>query len=285
MRKRVLATLLVAALVALAGCSGGLPGGEGTDTGERTDSGDRQALESTTATVSTFSYPAGATPSGIENLTTLLDEHEAALSGTNVTLEGNVTFSFMSERLGPRFTIAHEATSDETLTTVVSSSSDDTFQSYIGPDVQAYRVQGESGTEYGSVAGAVNASFAEGTPESFTGRSLLQAIVGSASYNATGVVTRNGTELVRYELTESTSVPDAVFSVGTDLNATFGQGADYQYESTLLIDSAGVIHEAHYTVTAGESGRLSSSFGIHVEFTDIGSTTVTKPDWTAQVES
>lgn len=285
MRRRVLAVLAVTALVALAGCSGGLTGGDGTDAGEPTDSGDEQALDSSTATVSSFAYPAGASPSGIENVSTLLDEHEAALSGSSVTLGGNVTFSFMSESLGPAFTIAHEAASNETFTTVVGGSSGDTFESYVGPDERAFRVQGQSGTEYGSVAGDVNASFAEGAPESFTGRSLLEAIAGSATYNATGVVTRNGTELVRYELTNSTSIPDTVFDVGTDtdLNATLGTASNYRYESTLLVDSSGVIHEAHYSVSAGERGSLFSGFGIHVEFTDIGSTTVDEPDWTGEV--
>ncbi|WP_336003255.1 DUF7537 family lipoprotein [Halorientalis halophila] len=283
MRTRVLTAVAVAALVALAGCSAGPFGGPGTETAADSDD---QAVESETATVSSFAYPAGASPSGIENVSTLLDEHEATLSGSNVTLEGNVSISFMSERVGPTFTIAHEAASNETLTTVTGESGD-SFESYLSPDVQAYRVEGDAGVEYGTSETSVDAGFTEGTPESFTGRTILASIIGPATYNATGVVTRDGTELVRYELVNASTTPGAVLNVGndTDSGGAFAGDTDVSsdVEGTLLVDSDGLIHEAHYRATSGGNGGFSSGFGVHVSFTDVGETSVERPDWTGNV--
>ncbi|WP_424019101.1 DUF7537 family lipoprotein [Halorientalis pallida] len=279
MRKRVLVTLALTLVVALAGCTGGLSGGEGTTTDAGTDSTDanEEALDSTTATVTNFAYPAGATPSGIENVTTLLDEHEAALSGSSVTLSGTKGFSAggsqSSASAGIEYTIEHEASSNETLTRIVGGGSGNTFTSYLTDGTAAYRVDGSTGVEYGAVSTAVDAPFADTAPDSFTGRTLLRTILGSGEYNATDVVSRNGTELVRYDLETVVSTPDAKLNIGSDT----------QVEGTVFVDSEGIIHEASFSATSGTDEGFSFGYEASAVFSDIGSTTVEEPDWLGEV--
>lgn len=271
MRKRLLATVLVTALVALAGCAGGPLGGAGTDSGGPTAS-DGEALESETATVRSFAYPAGATPSGIENVTTLLDAHEAALSGSSVTLSGTTGFSAggsqNSATAGIEYTIEHEAASNETLTRVVGGSGD-TFTSYLTAGTAAYRVDGSDGVEYASAEAAVDAPYAETAPRNFTGRGLLRTILGSGEYNATDVVTRDGTELVRYDLETVASTPAGKLNIGRDT----------QVEGTLFVDSDGIVHEASLTATSGSDRGFSFGYEARATFSEIGSTTVEEPAW------
>ncbi len=280
MRKRVLVTLAVTILVGLAGCTGGLSGGEGTvtDTETEMDSGeDDRALDSTTATVTSFAYPAGASPSGIQNVSTLLDEHEAALSGSSVSLSGTKGFSAggsqSSASAGIEYTIEHEAASNETLTRVVGGGSGDTFTSYVTDGTAAYRVDGAAGVEYGAVSTAVDAPFADTAPDSFTGRTLLRTILGSGEYNATDVVTRNGTELVRYDLETVLSTPDAKLNIGSDTRV----------EGTVFVDSDGIIHEASFSATSGSDEGFSFGYEASAAFSNIGSTTVEEPDWLGAV--
>jgi hypothetical protein len=274
MRKRVLATLAVTALVALAGRTGGLSGGEGTVT--ETEAGDK-ALDSTSATVSSFSYPAGATPSGIENVSTLLDAHEAALSGSSVTLSGTKGFtaggSENSASAGIEYTIEHEAASNETLTRVVGGGSGDTFSSYVTDGTAAFRVAGADGVEYGTASASVDAPYADTAPDTFTGRGLLRTILGSGEYNATDVVTRNGTELVRYDLETVTSTPDAKLDIGSDT----------EVNGTLFVDSGGIVHEAYFSASSGSDQGLSFGYEASATFSGIGSTTVDEPEWTGDV--
>jgi hypothetical protein len=278
MRKRVLVTLALTIVVAFAGCTGGFSGGEGTNTDAETDSGD-QALDSNTATVTSFAYPAGATPSGIENVTTLLDEHEAALSGSSVTLSGTKGFtaggSQSSASAGIEYTIQHEAASNETLTRVVGSGSGDTFTSYVTGGTAAYRVNGSAGVQYGAVSTAVDAPFADTAPDSFTGRTLLRTILGSGEYNATDVVDRNGTELVRYELETVVSTPDAKLNIGSDT----------EVEGTVYVDSDGIVHEASFSATSGSDEGFSFGYEASAVFSGIGSTTVEEPAWLGEVYS
>jgi hypothetical protein len=245
-----------------------------TDT--ETDS-ESEALDSTTATVTSFAYPAGATPSGIENVSTLLDEHEAALSGSSVTLSGTKGFSAggseSSASAGIEYTIAHEAASNETLTRVVGGGSGDTFTSYLTDGTAAFRVEGSGGVEYGTASASVDAPYADTAPDSFTGRTLLRTILGSGEYNATDVVTRNGTELVRYDLETVVSTPDAKLNIGRDT----------EVNGTILVDSDGIIHEATFSATSGSDEGFSFGYEASAVFSDIGSTTVEEPAWLGEV--
>lgn len=278
MRKRVLATLAMTVLVALAGCTGGLSGGDVTPDDTQPGSED-EALGSTTATVTSFAYPAGATPAGIENVSTLLDEHEAALSGSSVTLSGTKVFSAggseSSASAGIDYTIAHEAASNETLTRVVGGGSNDTFTSYLTDGTAAFRVDGSDGVEYGAISAAVDAPYADTAPDSFTGRALLRTILGSGAYNATEVVTRDGTELVRYELETVVSTPDAKLNIGRDVEA----------KGTVFVDSAGIVHEASFSATSGSEQGFSFGYEASATFSDIGSTTVEEPEWLGEADS
>lgn len=277
MRKRVFATLAVTALVALAGCAGGPLGGEGTATDAGTDTGDNRAIESETATVSSFAYPAGATPSGIENVSTLLDEHESVLSGSSVTLSGTTGFSAGgssdSATAGIDYTIEHEAGSNETLTRVVGGDSGDTFTAYLTDETAAYRVEGSDGVEYGSAQASVDAPYAETAPGNFTGRTLLRTILGSGEYNATAVVSRNGTELVRYDLESVTETPEGQLNIGRNT----------EVNGTAFVDSDGIVHEAYLTASSGSDQGLSFGYEASAVFSDVGSTTVDEPEWTGEV--
>jgi len=261
MHRRVMVALSLAVLVGLAGCAGTLSDGTGTETS------DEQALESETATVSSFSYPEGAEPSGITSVDTLLDEHESALEGTSVTLVGNHSFGVaagnQSDDADFSYEVAHDPDSDRTLTTIEQGNGN--LTAYVDGDTQYYRTVSENGTEYGTAAPDERVS--DTGPESYTGRTLLRGILGSGEYNATDVVSRNGTELVVYELEELTSTPDNTFDFGVVSSA----------DATVYVDSDGIVHEATMEITTGEG--LSFTYNSNVQFEDVGSTTVEEPAW------
>ncbi|MFB6179435.1 MAG: hypothetical protein ABEI77_06895 [Halorientalis sp.] len=263
MQRRVLCTILLVAIVGLAGCTSGTTDQTGTQTtGHTTD----QALQSTTTTVSNFSYPEGTSPSGIKSVETLLDQHDAALAGKSATLVGNKTFSVdtgsQSGQAGFGYIVRHDATNGTTLTTL--DFGDGNFTAYVAGGTQYYRIHNESGMTYGT-AGA-DARVRDAGPSSYTGRKLLANILGSGQYEATDVVVRNGTELVRYDLQSLSSTPDD--SIDGEVKSA---------DATVFVDSHGIVHEANMTVSTG-----LFTYDADVHFRNVGETTATKPAWIDQ---
>jgi hypothetical protein len=287
MDRRVHLVVLFAVVVALAGCSGGTPGA-GTTTAETdaatsaagTDgeqvtsagSGSEAALQTGEAAIQTFSYPDGATPDGITDLDTLLEAHSAALAGDSFTMNGSVVLSISSagesDTTPVNYNIQYDAADEEVLTTVGGLTAG-TLTAYTDGSAKYYRIESESGTEYGSAS--PDEIVVDGAPEEETGEELLRSLLQRGNFTATGVLTRNGTDLVRYNLT--TVQEDVEFDVG-----------ERTYDGYLLVDSDGVIHEADLSMSAEGTDSFAFTYDAHIGFTDIGTTTVEEPSWVGQAD-
>jgi len=276
MGRRVHFVLLVVAVVALAGCSGGSPGATttgavGTDASSETTpaDGSDQALQTSDEAIESFSYPEGASPDGIEDLDTLLNEHSDALSGSSFTLNGSTTLSAgMDDEYDSApidYVVEYDAADNEVLTALTGGESG-TLTSYSDGSTKYFRVENESGTELGTAEPGDR--IAEGAPGNVTGEGVLRTVLERGNFEATGVMTRDGTELVQYNLTELT----------TDQDLDVGERT---FEGYLLVDSDGVIHEADISVTVESESGFTFTDESHVEFTDIGNTTVEEPSWTS----
>jgi hypothetical protein len=282
MDRRVHLVVLFAAVVALAGCSGGSLGPGTTDAatdaastvgddGETATaaSGSDAALQTSEAAIQSFSYPDGATPDGITDLDTLLEAHSSALSGDSFIMNGSLVFAISSggesDSTPVSYTIAYDAADSEVLATVGGLTAG-TLSSYSDGSTKYYRIQSESDTEYG--VADPDEVVVDGAPEHATGEGLLRTLLQRGNFTATGVVTRDGTELVRYNLT--TVQADVDFDVG-----------ERSYDGYLLVDSDGIIHEADVSMEAEGNGGFALTYDSHVEFTDIGSTSVEEPSWTS----
>lgn len=285
MDRRVHLVVLLAAVVALAGCAGTLGTGStdagteagtvtGTDAGTATTAagGSDVALRTSDEAIQSFSYPEGAAPEGITDLDTLLEEHSSALSGDSFTMNGSLVFSISSggesDTTPVTYTIQYDAADVETLTGVGGLTAG-TLDSYSDGSTKYYRIQGEGDTEYGTAD--PDEIVADGVPEERTGEGLLRTLLQRGDFTATGVVTRDGTELVQYNLT----------SVETDVQFDVGERT---YDGYLLVDAEGIIHEADVSMMAQGSNGFTFTYDSHVEFTNIGNTSVEEPDWTSNAE-
>lgn len=99
---------------------------------------------------------------------------------------------------------------------------------------------------------------------------LLYAVFGSTETDVVGQLERDGTTLFRVVSTPATD----------DLNAT-GPASELRYEFTALVDSQGVVHSVQMSQrTDIEDEPAIVSRTVHV--TEIGNTTVERPEWFEQ---
>lgn len=95
----------------------------------------------------------------------------------------------------------------------------------------------------------------------------LYGYLGVGSFAVTGSVVRDGRVLYRVESTEP-------FPVASGGNASMW----------LLVDGAGLVHEYHLTGDSRWEGEPTRRT-VHVRFTNVGSTTVERPSWVAEVRN
>lgn len=95
-------------------------------------------------------------------------------------------------------------------------------------------------------------------------------------YEANGTTTVDGTTVVRYD---STNLTDASVFVGTNSNATVSNSSN-----TLYVDDDGVVRrvDLSYTVSS-EAG--SSRIDLTSTLTDVGSTSVEEPGWLDEAQN
>lgn len=128
---------------------------------------------------------------------------------------------------------------------------------------------GEDSKPYDGDVEPVNVSRAMGGPN-------LREQVGAVDFEEDGTATFQGQEMTRF----TASGPDA-----WDLAPPQGASRVTGFEMTLLVDDQGTARLIEYTLK-GE-GRNGGDFYAYyrLEITAVGSTDVTKPDWTGEVAS
>lgn len=230
-------------------------GGGGEPTTE--SGGDSDTTEATTTAEeeSGIEYPNGVSEDGVT--TTVLLEHRAVLSEASVTVTQTEVGEYVTE------TATRKVGTDAVL--VTEERGPGTIESYISSAGRFVRasLDGQSIYEYG-----------DGEPftrERFLRLDYIRALIQTGNFVPTGTGTENGTDYVVVEA-------DAVQT--NALAEREGATEVTSFDGTGRISTDGVVRELSATFSLSGRGD-SESKQVEFSFTDIGDTTVTKPDWTA----
>lgn len=305
--ERVHLALALAVLLVLAGCVGG-GGGETTPdstvetTGETADVADGKTTEveaePTTTETTTGEAPRTTMDGGPKTSTgtetgalSETDVFEAYGVGVNYSAGGDLDASavvraHLTALDGTDSLTASSVsrTETETHSTVTSTYLErDGDRSLFrtegaGPNVSVFHGEGVSvmktvsdGEEHYAILGGANDSAeqtdADTDPESVVVLKLVKLQL--LPYEEVGTVTRNGTTLTKYEAT------------GPGYYASDEAADDVSvesYDSTVLVGEGGLVRLFHYEVVVEHSEETVTK-KVTVRYEDVGTTTVTKPEW------
>lgn len=264
MRRRA-AALLVVALVALAGCS--LPSGDLTRDTETPTTGDDGPTPSPTPA---FSYPAGYSEAGVENVSRALESHRSTLadsSGFQLVYSAAIDGSDRSSVV--TYDVRAEPPSERALLrfNVTSRNVEGYYEQYYADGTMhvASRQPGSDNTSYSNTSQSYSA-------DQFAGANwLLRPVLENVSFESSRVVTRDGDRVVEFgdgHLRESGELPTGSLQSGdvTEFSATMVVGPDGHVRSL----------EYRATVVDGDDERALS---VSIRTTDVGETTVQRPEW------
>jgi hypothetical protein len=248
--RSTLALSVVVVVVLLAGCSGLLGDGGGTDDPEE------------------FAYADGFSAEGVTDGDQAIESHEQALkdrgnytgtyrydilSGGNETVvEVDYRVDFQEERGYQRF---HAEGNGSAGTRELYYQDGRRYQRTLVDDEQVQ-------------ASANDQPF---PADDLTADEAIQPLLNNASDYETSVDRRHGTDVVVYETTDIGEASD-LYSVEDPENVS-------DFSAQFAVDSTGLVHTAEYEityVTDGEEQTLSMSF----ELSQLGETTVERPEWT-----
>ncbi|WP_323676700.1 hypothetical protein [Halorubellus sp. PRR65] len=275
---RRLATVLVVALVVLAGCSGGP--GTSTAPGDRTDAstddptatdGDRNRV-----TVPSNLIAPGASQRGIASPRTLLRAHARALSNVSTSSSTRYTALGANATGTVEYALTHAAGGDyvSSRRSVGNGTTTGTDVYFAGGTVTTRSVQ-PNGTTYEYAVGPTRTRFQYTRPSRpFASASLLYFSL-SDGLRASDFGTRNGQKVVEYE---STGVNESRFrqyrgALGVP-NATV---EDLSF--TVFVAADGVVHDADATLTVETGAGDTEEFVLDHAVESYGEASVATPSW------
>lgn len=262
MNRRILGIVAVVVLVSTAGCAGIL--GSGGDDG----SGGTNGSEESTTSLEDVAYPNGATADGFDNASAVMDAHQEGLSDTNYALDVSQTVVEGNQTSEYAVTVRTNNESQRMLTTTAQSlDAPNQSQEFLNQVYRNATHQYTNNTVNGESTVRVQesmTSFAE-SHEGQTNARLVQSLIQFGNYSATGVVERDGTTLIRYEMTEYNASSDGSFEPE---NAS----------GTILVSEAGVVHEMEVSAE-GTSEGSEVSIDLQFEVTETGEVSVEMPAW------
>lgn len=274
MRNHTVATLLVASMLLLAGCSFGGTGSPTTTADSTGDPDDATASPTATDTPAgqSFTYPDGYDESGVVNATAADASHRAALTAsTGFAVDYDATVTTPNAATVVRYDQRVETGSEEVFrrTNVSSGNVSGLVARYYADDTVYIksRQPGSNETTYGNQSQSYSV-------DSFTGIEFVRPALEDVSYGSSEVTTRDGTEVVVYS--------DATLEAADGL---FGSNIDAanvsEFTATLVVDADGVVRELQYSATVTRSGS-DRTVEIRVGVGGIGTTTVDEPSWLSQ---
>ncbi|NEU55366.1 hypothetical protein [Halorussus sp. MSC15.2] len=244
MRRRVLQLLVLSCLVALAGCSGALPG---DGAGEQT--------------LGDVSYPAGVSDDGT-NVTALANAHESALENSSLTLSIDST---VNSSAGNRSVVLDAAVGSARDNVLVNGSASGRQMSvYLTPEKRYTRIATGDNSEAAYQVTNRSQEAMRLVP-SYSGSGYLDQFAGMANFTPTGVRTVNGTTLLVLQADGS--------------NATATDRANVsEFDATILVDERGVVHSVTVEATSSRNGQeFRTTYSMTIS--DVGETTVAEPAW------
>lgn len=257
MVSRATLTVLLAVFVLLSGCSGlvGDSGENGTPTEELPDDPEE------------FDYAAGFGANGVTDGETALETYNDAVQAQgNYTSEyGYVVNTNDGETdVDVQYRVDFEAEQATQQAVIESPDVNATVDTYYEDDTRYTRAEYEG--ERGDV-GVENETF---PPEQLTASEAVQPLLLNASeYDAT-VERQDGEQVVVYETTD---IDNAAGVLGVE-----NPDSVSNFEATFVVDSEGLIHSASLQLDFVVDGNERSTT-MEFELTDIGETTVERPDW------
>ncbi|WP_276299732.1 DUF7537 family lipoprotein [Halorussus lipolyticus] len=247
MQRSALQLIAVSCLVALAGCSGALPGGANGADGQSPDD---------------VSNPPGVSANGTD-LAKLSSAHTEALNGSSFTLAFEVSQNSSASNRSMSATAA--VGPDRENVHVNVSGAAQSMATYSTAEKRYLRVATAERVDY-----RVADRSADGLkllPSSYAGTAYLNRFAGQVGANFTpdGVREDNGTTLV------------VLRADGSDVSAPNGTNVT-DYDATLLVDEQGIIHrfEASARTERGDQWVRSS---VTMTISDVNETTVAEPAW------
>lgn len=248
MTRRAVATVLLALVVVLAGCGGGDP----------------TPTETPTATVHPFADgPPGIDETGVTDVDALMAAHNASLDGQSVTVD--LGFHLTVNGSGEEVSLHAKVVPDSDRGWIRFESGDDHGTYYTEGTTTYYREVVDANARYGTIADTL-AIPETGTPR-FGTDDRIRTALESADWEPVGTVERDGRTLYELEATD-VEVPGVNASDGTTVEAS----------GRLLVDRDGVIHHLEVDTTV-EDAEETVQYGLRVSLSDIGSTSVDRPDW------
>ncbi|USZ69565.1 hypothetical protein NGM10_07485 [Halorussus salilacus] len=244
MRRNALLLIAVCCLVALAGCTGTLPGG--TDEPTEDD----------------VTYPDGVSENGTD-LSTLADGHAEALNESSFALAVEMTQNGSAGEQSVAIDTA--VTDDRDRVRANASMGDRRTSMYLTEDRQYTRVTADNRTVYDD---SERTSDGMGmVPSSYSGAAYVEQFGASAGANFTPTDVRevDGTTLIELRADGS--------------NVSAPEGAEIRgYDATMLVDERGVIHDLDVTVESAQDDQ-TANVSLSMDVSDVNGTTVEEPSW------
>lgn len=253
MRRQVVIAIALAAMIALAGCSGILGDGNQTTTPE----------ETTTEAPETVNYPDGFNETGVTNTTEATKNH---LNGFEDAGSWHVVYDAEFNQEGQdavtvRETRTVEVTENETqeLTTVDAPNAQ---QEMFANATHTYRMMTQENQSFYSFQ-----KQGMNTARS-TYSDMFVSFLGSIDYEQQSTSEQDGQTFITYEGVELTE----------DNQLEQGNQTVENLQSTLVVDEEGLIHEFTFEGdVVQDDGTNQVSFSV--TFSDVGSATVDEPAW------
>lgn len=261
MNRHPLVALSVGFLLVLSGCSG-LPVGGSTDTPGGQDGG----AGAGTPTSATVTYPAGYGESGITDPGAATRAHVDAIEAyDSFTITYRATVAFPNRTTEVDY--AQRVNARERRAHLVSDISDGTSVAHYYANDSVY-VRTESPqtneTSYSSQERAFDVA-------ALSGREFVGPVVRNVSYGAPERVQRGGETVLRYESTGLEAAEGIVGQRVTVENVT-------DFSAVLLVDGDGLVRHVEYEATVVRNGQ-ERAVTVAIDVTDLGATTVRRPDW------
>lgn len=246
MRRNALLLIAVACLLALAGCTGSLPGGDGAAGPTRDD----------------VSYPDGVSENET-NVSALADGHAEALDDSSFSLAVESAQNSSMGNQSVEMTAAVSADRENVRANV--SGGGQRTSLYLTESQRYTQIAAGNRTAYD--VSERTSSGMQLVPSSYSGAEYVDqfATQVGANFTPTGVREVDGTTVV------------VLRADGSD-TAESNETAITDYDATILVDEDGVIRSFEVTA-AGEQGGESSSISFSLNVTDVNDTTVEEPSW------
>lgn len=258
-----LRTLLLVAIVALAGCAGGPINGTVTPTGEPT---------ATPPPVEEAPFPTGASADGV-NETQVAEGHRAALHDAgSYSMTSNFTTVVRGQTSSLNITVRVDFADNAAIgaSTIRRQGEEQENRIYARNGTGFLRITSQNSTEYNRLTGNTSAHALTDQLSGNTIRDVLQRF----EFAATATERRDGEVLIIYKST-------AVTGGGTGEGSLPAGSLSNNSSATVVIDQSGVVRG----LSVGAIFQSGPRAHLSLSHSKVGTATVERPDWADRAES